>query len=88
LYRRVQLEAPVEATLEFRGYSLRDTVLVDNQMVSWKFSWWRITPYFRFPLAAGDRTLDVEVELTLGHFLRLKGFRIRIDGTIVYDEGG
>jgi len=87
LYRRVLLEMPVEAMLEFHGRSLRDIIFVDGQIVSWKFSWWRITPYFRFPLSAGDRTLDVEVDLHLGMFLRMKGFRVRVDGVPAYEEG-
>lgn len=87
LYRRVMLEAPVEAILEFDGRSLRDVVRVDNQVVAWKFSWWRITPSFRFSLSAGDRTLDVSVQLHLGYFLRMRGFHVVIDGATVYAEG-
>jgi len=87
LYRRVLLETPVEAVLEFHGRSLRDIISIDGQIVSWKFSWWRITPYFRFPLSAGHRTLDVEVELHLGMFLRMKGFRVLVDGVPAYEEG-
>lgn len=87
LYRRVLIEAPVEATLEFDGRSLRDVIRIDNQIVSWRFSWWRITPYFRFALPAGDHELDVEVLLNLGTFLRILGFCIRIEGQVAYSEG-
>ena len=87
LYRRVMLEAPVEAILEFDGRSLCDVVRIDNQVVAWKVSWWRITPCFRFSLSAGDRTLVVSVQLHLGYLLRMRGFHVQIDGVAVYSEG-
>jgi hypothetical protein len=87
LYRRVMLEAPIEAVVEFDGRSLYDVIRVDNQVVAWNFSWWRITPIFRFVLSAGDRSLEFVVQLHLGHFLRMKGFRIQVEGATVYAEG-
>ena len=87
LYRRVALEAPIEATLEFNGRSLHDVIRVDNRVVASHFSWWRITPRFRFQLAVTGGAVPVEVDLRLGHFLRMKGFRIKIAGEVVYQEG-
>jgi hypothetical protein len=87
LYRRVSLEAPIEAILEFKGRSLRDLIVVDNEIVASKISWWRIARHFAFGLQVGDQILPVEVDLNVGLFLRLRGFRIRIDGATVYSEG-
>jgi len=88
LYRRVLVEAPVEATIEFKGRSVwRDVIVVDNEIMASHISWWRITPRFQFDLRAGDQVLPVEVRLRIGRFLRIKGFRIKIAGEVVYLEG-
>lgn len=87
LYRRVQLEAPIEAILEFNGRSLRDIIKIDNQIVASRISWWRITPRFEFALPLGDQMLPVEVCLRLGSFLRILGFRVRIGDVVAYQEG-
>lgn len=87
LYRRIQVEAPIQATVEFHGRSLWDVVKVDGQIAAAVFSWYRITPRFEFAVAATGRELPVVVEMRLGRFLRIKGFRLLVDGAVVYREG-
>ncbi|MDP6722175.1 MAG: hypothetical protein QGF59_26155 [Pirellulaceae bacterium] len=88
LYRRVIVDAPIEATIEFNGRSVfRDVVKVDGEVVASKISWWRINSLFDFALRAGERLIPVVVRLQMGRLLRLKGFRIEMAGKVVYNEG-
>lgn len=88
LYRRIWIEAPIEAELEFNGRSYwRDVIRVDGQIVASKISWWRITPHFHFDLPAGEKLLPVDVRIRLGPFLIMRGFQVAIGDQIVYHEG-
>jgi hypothetical protein len=88
LYRRVLVEAPVEATIEFNGRSaIRDTVSVDGRVVAAKISWWRITPRLDFVLPARDTMIPVTVEVRMWPWLAMRGFRIHMAGQVVYAEG-
>ncbi len=87
LYRRLVIDAPIQATLEFNGRSLHDTVVVDKHVVARQTSWWRITPRLAFVLPTVRGSIPGLVEVRVGPWLNLRGFRVTIAGQIVYAEG-
>lgn len=88
LYRCVQLEAPIRTTLVFWGRSVwRDVVLLDGRLAASAISWWRITPQFEIPLLIDQQPAVLRVQLNVGSFLRLLGFRVAIGDETVYQEG-
>lgn len=88
LYRRVLFEAPLEADLEYSGYNVFDTVRIDGQLAAKKIGVWWFVPRFEFELASQGRRVPMVVEVRVSvWFLRIRAFRIQIDGLTVYSEG-
>ena len=87
LFRRVAVEAPIEATIEFNGRGLCwDVIKVNSHVAARRMSWYRITPRFRFSVWAGEEPLPIEINLRTGHFLKLLSFQILVDNVTVYSE--
>ena len=87
LYRRVAVEAPIEAVIEFNGRSVwRDVVKIDDRVAVWKTSWYRIAPELQLELRADGAVLPVVISVRLGRFLRMRAFTIRIGDRVVYRE--
>lgn len=86
LYRKVAVEAPVEATVEFHGRSMHDRVLLNGQVVAQRVSWWRITPRLEFVVATDAGPCQGRVELRVWPWLALRRFRVIIANHVVYAE--
>ena len=87
LFRRVVIESPIEAIVEFNGRSLREVLRVNHEVAASQTSWWRITPRFDVRLLAGEAIVPLTVRLRFGNFLRLRGFRIESGEELLYAEG-
>jgi hypothetical protein len=87
LYRRVVLEAPLEMDLEYCSHKLVHSVSVDGQIAAQTLSVVRFVRRFEFELRSGGRAVPVLVEVNVGRFLRIRAFRIVVEGKNVYTEG-
>lgn len=87
LYRRIVIEAPIEAVLEWRAYELGDRIIVDGQTMARKVAWLWFADRFEFLLPSADSPIRVAVDVRVRPWLAVGWLRIAIDDVIVYEEG-
>ncbi|MEQ8785353.1 MAG: hypothetical protein RIC55_03605 [Pirellulaceae bacterium] len=87
LYRRIRIEAPIDAVFEYRGWSLGEAIFVNDVRAIWEASWWRLIPRFDFWLNAEGEMLPTTVRIRTYPWMLLRSFRIEIDNRVVYTEG-
>ena len=88
LYRRIHLEAPIEATLEYSGLGLFDRVWVNGKLVAKRLPWVWLTDSFEFELPTERGMLSCELKLEFSRFARLVDVELLLDGKLVYRESG
>lgn len=87
LYRKIAVKAPLEATIEYRGYECWDRILVDGVTRARKISWIWFAPLFEFELPCEPIPARVRVDVRIGPWLTFRWLRLAIDGLTVYEEG-
>jgi len=87
LYRRILVEAPVEATIEYIGYGLRDRILVNGRLVYWRLPIMGLSNDFDFSIPTTEEPLAARIVVKVSKiFLRMRRFELQIDGQTVYLE--
>ena len=86
LYRRIQVEAPVAATIEYVGYGLRDRILVNGRLVCWRLPIMGLSDEFEFSISTNEEPLPGRIIVEVSKFLRIRRFELQIDGQTVYVE--
>ncbi len=86
LRRKVIVIRPVEVTIEYFACGLWDRVIADGITVASLVPvfWFHQRLDFSLPFAGGSLPCCVHVKV--GRFLRMKHFRIEINGVVVYAE--
>ncbi len=88
LYRVIDLESPVCSRMVYSGWSLRQKITFDDQIVWFRISWLTIfrKAEFRLPVEIDRSQSKARLEINFSRLLTIRRFRIWIDGKIVYDE--
>lgn len=89
LYRRLEIEAPLAAVLEYHGNTFGETVSIDGQIATREVNhlWPLFAPRFNFALRSQGKLVPVVVEVRIGWSLQIRAFRVQIAGHTVYAEG-
>jgi hypothetical protein len=84
----IELQSPLAATLVYSGWWFRQKIELDGQVVWFRISWLAILrrAEFQLPESLDPRCRPAEMEITFGRALRIRRFRLWIDGQLVYDE--
>lgn len=88
LKRRIRLSGGIEADLEWIGDSPVERIRVNGTTVASQFALW-YCPKFQFDLERLEDRCQITVEIRLSRFapIFVRGFRIIVNGTVVYLEG-
>lgn len=87
LYRKILVEAPVEASIEYIGYGLRDRILVNGRLVFWRLPIMGLSNAFEFSIPTNEDPLPGRIVVKVSKlFLRMRRFELQIDGQTVYLE--
>jgi hypothetical protein len=87
LYRKIVVEAPVEAVIEYCAYEMWDRIIVDGLQRARKFCWVGFAKDFEFVLPSAPAPIPVRIDVRIGPLLRVRWLRVEIDGQAVYEEG-
>lgn len=87
LYRKIAVEAPIEAIVEYRAYEPWDRVIVDGRTMARKVCWVWFAPGFEFELPGEPWPVRVRLEVRVEPWLAIRWLRLEIDGQMVYEEG-
>ncbi|MDP6467225.1 MAG: hypothetical protein QF918_05780 [Pirellulaceae bacterium] len=87
LYRCLQVEAPIEAVIEYRGRGIGELVTVNGVAMCRMMDLWWFARLFEFDLETDQAPLPVQVRVRVNLLLRIRGFQLWMDGKMVYEEG-
>jgi hypothetical protein len=85
LARRFRVETP-EGTFDvtYEGLGFGERVYVNGRKVASGGGILRWAPRFDFPIGSATASVEVRINIVVG---RLIGFRLRLDGSVLYMEG-
>jgi hypothetical protein len=86
LFRKIQVDAPVQATISYVGYTLRDQIFVNDRRVAWRLPIMGLSGNFDFEIETTADPLAARIEVVVSRLLRLKRFTLTIDGRLIYEE--
>ena len=88
LFRSIQIERPFSHRLVYSGWWLLQKITIDGQCVWSTVSWPALkrTISFTIPGPGLDFYADGFIEIDFAPGLRIRRFRVWIDGEIVFDE--
>lgn len=91
LYRKVRINSPIDALVEYSGFSLHDRIWVNQRLVFCRLPWIWLTDCFEFDLETDQGVIPMQIRLRFQRFAQLKQFEILLDGRRVFvefDSGG
>ena len=86
LYRRIHVESPIEAMVEYSGLGLYDRVWVNRRLVAKRLPWVWLTDLFEFDLKTERGVLPVQLRLQFSRFARLAEVELIVGDQVVYKE--
>ena len=86
LYRKVRITSPIDAILEYSGFSLHDRIWVNHRLMVCRLPWIWLTDLFKFDVQTDVGLMELQVRLGFHRFAQLKEFEIAVGGQIVYRE--
>ena len=86
LYRKVRISAPIDAIVEYSGFSLHDRIWVNHRLMVCRLPWIWLTDLFKFDVETDAGVMELQVRLGFHRFAQLKKFEIAVDGQVVYRE--
>lgn len=86
LYRKVRITSPIDAILEYSGFSLHDRIWVNHRLMVCRLPWIWLTDLFKFDVQTDAGLMELQVRLGFHRFAQLKEFEIAVDGQVVYRE--
>ncbi|MEO1528956.1 MAG: hypothetical protein AAFX06_26340 [Planctomycetota bacterium] len=88
MYRVIEVTEPVEFEFVYSAWWFRQTIDINALRVWHRISWLWIRDHATFSLPAEvdphERSAEMKIDFSRG--LRIRRFRIWIDGTLIYDE--
>jgi hypothetical protein len=86
LYRKVRVSAPIDALVEYSGFSLHDRIWVNQQLVFCRLPLIWLTDSFEFELETDRGSILMQLRLHFHRFAQLKQFEILFDGNLIFQE--
>lgn len=86
LYRKVRISSPIDALVEYSGFSLHDRIWVNQRLVFCRLPLIWLTDCFEFELETDRGVMPMQIRLRFRRFAQLKQFEILLDGQVIYDE--
>ena len=79
LYRKVRITSPIDAILEYSGFSLHDRIWVNHRLMVCRLPWIWLTDLFKFDVQTDAGSMELQVRLGFHRFAQLKEFEIAVD---------
>jgi hypothetical protein len=88
LFRVIDFERPFAGTLVYSGWWFRQKVEIAGEVVWFRISWLTIErrAEFRIPVGVDPSRPKGRLEIDFTRGLRIRRFRVWIEGQIAYDE--
>lgn len=86
LYRKVRVTAPIDALVEYSGFSLHDRIWVNQQLVFCRLPVIWLTDSFEFELETDRGVVLMQLRLHFHRFAQLKQFEILVDRQLIFQE--